>query len=334
MKVLYGEVYYTHRSESYITLEIDYMLRQGVDVRVWAKTRSASEYPAEQVPVYRGTLTQAVDDFKPDLVTFHFHSEFVRHDEFFSNRNIPVTLRGHSVDQSRSQIETLLGRPWFKRVYCFPNFAEQFLGHPKIKSLTSAFDPRLYYPSSKDKRAVVRTGAGLPYKALEDFIKVSTLCPDHKFTLVFGSAAWKSDYVDSLFALNKSIGGRTDICVDLTHEESAEVSRNGAIFLHTFNPEAHLFGMPVGVLEAAATGSYVLLKEDIWARRYADLLGCRGDFYNNIEGAAESIKATLNWSDEQWASVRSKNVAGASNFTDTIVFKKMLDDWTSITRKE
>jgi hypothetical protein len=333
MRVLYCEAYYTHRSESYVALEVDYMKRQGVDVRVWANALSESPYPAEQVPVYRKTFAEAIDDFKPDLIAFHFHSVLLRQEELLSKMGIPVTLRGHSVDQSRSQLEILINRPWLKRIYCFPKFAEQFLGHPKIKPLTSTYDPRLYYQSPKDTKKVIRTGAGLPYKALEDFVKASTLCPDHKFTLVFGSPVHKSNYIDSLNALNQSLGGHTDIKVDLTHEATAELTRESAIFLHTYNPEAHPFGMPVGVLEAAATGSYVLFREDGWARAYASLLGLRCDMYRNVEEAAHLIKETAKWKDYEWASLQSSNATFASSFSDDKVLSKMLDDWKSITKK-
>ncbi|MCI0663393.1 MAG: glycosyltransferase family 2 protein, partial [Acidobacteria bacterium] len=71
MKVLYTVWHYPQLSESYVRTEIRGVRKLGVEVEVWSEADVAAPFESE-VPVHRGSLSDVIAGFKPDLIHTHW----------------------------------------------------------------------------------------------------------------------------------------------------------------------------------------------------------------------------------------------------------------------
>lgn len=326
MKVLFAEKLYPQISESYVAAEIDFCLKAGVNIEVWSLRQPSSIYP-EQVRVHRGTFEDAVQRFKPNVIHAHFRDEIYTNLDFLVEAQIPVTLRGHSVDHSPGALVKLLEIPWMKRIYLFPHFAKDFAGHPKVTSLPATYSPKLYYPETKARSLVVRAGAGLPYKGLKDFIHTAAAVQGKTFVLIGSTNAYYPDCLKDLRVLNESLGSPVDIRNDLSHAETASFVRRAGVYLHTSDPSGHPFGMPVSTLEAMASGCYTLIRGSEAASSY---IAASGALYTSVEEAIGLIRQTESWTDAQWAEVEKSTVEHVKQFSEERWLSVMIKDWEAI----
>lgn len=326
MKVLFAEKLYPQISESYIAAEIDFCIRAGIKVEVWSLREPISRYN-EQVRVHRGSFEEAVQKFNPGIIHTHFRDEIYTNLEFLVRNQIPVTLRGHSVDHNPGKLRELLELPWVKHVYLFPHFAKDFDGHAKVKPMPATYDPRLYYPETKARTLVVRAGAALPYKGLKDFIRVASLVRQKTFVLIVSSNVYFSNCLADLRAYNESLGSPVDIRSDIQHAESAQIIRKAGILLHTSDPNGHPFGMPVSTIEGMASGCYTLIRGSAGASSY---IAPAGSLYSSVEEAADLIRQTESWTDAQWTEVETKTAEHARQFSEERWLPTIIKDWESI----
>src|SRR3990172_129343 len=332
MKILYAENVYPQLSESYIAAEVSSMLGLGVRIEVWSAHEPQSKYITPVVP-HRAPLQEAIDQFKPDIIHFHFRSPLEPNLPLLAQLNLPVTLRGHSVDYSKPMLGRLLAHPWMRRAYLFPHFAEDYGDDPKVLAVPVGYDPGLYYPEKKDARCVVRTGAGLSYKGLDDVPQIAKLCPSFRFIMIMSTCVFQpeSAYLDQLRELNRSLGSPAEILVDLSHEKTASIVRRAGIFLHTHDPKAHPFGMPISTVESMAAGCQLLLRRNPNAASY---VAPTSRFYDSIEEAAQLIRDTEGWTSAEWARVRDDAVDHAVQFSDLKVYPAIYWDWCRILHGE
>lgn len=328
MRVLYVEEVYPQLSESYVAHEIDQMLRFGVEIQIWSRTEPVSLYP-EQVRVHRGAFEDAVKSFKPDIVHFHFRWEIQKCPAVWEhvNHGNPATWRGHSVDHAPDYVRYMGQMEWMKKIYVFPHLAVEFKDLPKVQPLSSCYNPKLYYSSQKNKRLVVRVGAGLPYKDIQTFLSTALLCRDHTFLLILGSNAYTPNFVQEMKDLRDAMQSPVQILDNLQHHEAASIVRDAGIMLHTYKVGGHPFGNPVSVLEALATGSYVLLRET------KDAYSFGGDacaYYGTPEHAASIIQGTHYWDDGQWNDTRALALSQAKGKTCEEVLRPVFEDWKTI----
>lgn len=326
MKVLFAEKLYPQISESYIAAEIDFCLKAGVNIEVWSLRQPNVTYP-EQVKVYRGPFEEAVRKFEPDLIHAHFRDEIDGNLDFLVRAQIPVTLRGHSVDHSPDKLRKLLEIPWMKRAYLFPHFAKDFKDHPKVTVMPATYSPKLYYPEMKARSLVVRIGAGLPYKGLADFIRIASMVQGKAFVLVVGSNIYYPDLLGKLRSLNESLGSPVDIRVDLPRVEAASIVRRAGIMMHTSDPSGHPFGMPVSTIEGMASGCYTLIRGSEGASGY---IAPAGALYTSVEEAAELIRQTESWTDERWAEVEKSTAEHGLQFSEERWLPVMIKDWEGL----
>lgn len=326
MKVLFAEKLYPQISESYIAAEIDFCLKAGVNIEVWSLRQPISTYP-EQVKVHRGTFEEAVRKFNPDIIHAHFRDEIYTNLDFLVSAQIPVTLRGHSVDHSPDALAKLLEISWMKRIYLFPHFAKSFVGHPKVTSLPATYSPKLYYPETKARSLVVRAGAGLPYKGLKDFIRTASIVQGKTFVMIGSTNVYFPDCLSGLRVFNESLGSPVDIRNDLPHAETASIIRRAGIFMHTSDPSGHPFGMPVSTLEAMASGCYTLIRGSEGASSY---IAPAGSLYTSVEEAVELIRQTESWTDERWTEVEKSTVEHGRQFSEERWLPVMIKDWEGI----
>ena len=320
---------YPQLSESYVDTEIDWFIRQGVEIEVLSRVAPGAHGEAK-VPVHRQAPELIVSAFKPDII--HCHWLLAPDDAVASlahDLNIPVTVRGHSFEYNIQNLAQCEAHPAVRSIYLFPHFARSLPGlHPKVRPVSACFNSTRFYPRlQRDRRLVLRAGACLPTKDLELFIQVAALCPDHKFVLALASVASVPELPDELRALNLSLNCPVDIRIDVQHEEMAELTAKAGIYLHTFG-FIQSFGMPVSIAEALACGATVLARDCEEARTYAGPLSL---YYDTAEEAAVILRSMTEWDDAEW----KRRATGSADlafrqYADDIVLPLILEDWKQL----
>ena len=328
LRVLWAVWNYPQLTETYIRCELAAMRRWGVEVEVWSEIIDTKSPYASDVPVHHGSLEETIAKVRPDVVHVHWLNKGKDYREVIARAGLPMTVRGHSYEFATKSVKKLLSDPAVRSVYLFPHFAKQISGSPKIHPMTSAFNEDWFYPpEKKDRRLVLRMGAGKPTKGLESFLEIASRCPEHRFVLVLGLLPNMDDYVDRLLAENRRLGSPVEIRQNLSNEESAALVREAGIYLHTYGDDEP-FGMPVSIAEALATGAFTLARELPGAAEY---LGTAGTLYRTNDEAVRAIQGTLSWSDDEWQSQQARAATVAQQrFASELVLRPLLDDWRSL----
>lgn len=276
MKVLYAVNDYPIPSENYIHDEIKYVTEaEGIEVAVWNRIQREE------------TIQDAIARSKPDIVHFHW----LNIAEKFMISDLPVTIRGHSFEFAKARVEKLIGRPNVKKIYLFPRHARQF-SNPKVVPLTVSFDPTPFVVAGSvpKEKLVFRAGAGLPGKALDEFLRIARLvridAPDVSFVLAV-TRAKELDYVEALKSMNRNLGSPAEILVDLERQEVAGWMKRAAIYLRSHQINSHAYGMPMSIAEAREAGCWIMSRNLDDAVEYIGNLG--SEFYRSEMEAARKI---------------------------------------------
>ena len=330
LRVLYAVANYPQLTETYIRSEIATMQRAGVHVEVWSEEADPrSPYPAE-VPVHHGSLQDAIATVQPELVHVHWLNKGKNYRDVIRRAGLPMTVRGHSFEFGSRTVHKLAKDAAVASIYLFPHFAKQLAQHSKIHPMTSAFNTEYFFPAEKNRRLVVRTGAGKPTKGLESFFEIARRCPDQQFVLVLGRLPNLDGYVEQLLEKNRQLGSPVTVKINLTNEDSAALVREAGIYLHTYGDEEP-FGMPISIAESLATGAVTLVRDLPGAAEY---LAGAGRLYRSVDEAAQFIQQTLNWSDLDWQTAQARAIESAKErLADEVVYRPLLNDWLVLTNR-
>jgi glycosyltransferase involved in cell wall biosynthesis len=325
MKIMIGAVNYPKLSESYIEAEIRFLGRIGIDVAVHSTIVGSPGTP-ELVPVFRGPVQEAISSWRPDVFHAHYLTFSPGVLAQVAAAGIPVTVRGHSFDFGVALAREVADRPYVKRVWLFPHFA-RLSAHPKVHELPVAYDSTLYVPSitQKDRTLVYRTGAGKGGKGFPDFFEAARLCPGHRFSMTANRVIDAESYRMVLRGL--ASGTSVEYVEDIQRDEAVRRMSRAGIYLDTSDPKGHLFGMPISIAEAMATGAFVLARR---APSIESYLGGAGGVYDSPAEAAAMIRQTETWSPERWADVGWQAVAQAQQFRDEAVLPAEVDFWRGL----
>lgn len=327
MRILYLLWNYPQISETYIAAEIAFAQKCGVEVHVWSQINYHPNL-APQCMVHRGSLAEAIAAVGPDLIHIHYLVVAKRHLHELPP-GIPVTIRGHSFDWNLNLAKEMGDNQNVKRLYLFPHFSTAMGGHQKAFALPVAYDTTLHPPAvCKDRKLVIRLAAGLPTKSLDDVLAVANRCPEFKFILGISRAGGGEQFVEQITRLNGYVKDRVQILVDLIPQIAADINRRAGIYLYTHDVKGHAFGMPISIVEAMATGSYVLSFDTPAARSF---IGEGGAFYRNPEEAAKLIRDTTAWTEAEWSRISETAIQRATCFRDDVVLSHLVQDWRSLT---
>lgn len=329
LRVLWAVWNYPQLTETYIRSELAAMRRWGVEVEVWSEILDTKSPYASDVPVHHGSLAETIERVRPDLVHVHWLNKGKDYREVVARAGLPMTVRGHSYEFATKSVKRLLRDSAVRSVYLFPHFAKQIGHHAKVCPMNSAFNEDWFYPSpKKDRRLVLRTGAGKPTKGLETFFEIASRCPEHRFILILGLLPNLDGYVEQLASENRRRGSPVDLRINVSNEESAALMREAAIYLHTYGDEEP-FGMPVSIAEALACGAVTLVCDRPGAAEY---LGTSGILYRTADEAVTAIQNTLTWSEDEWQAQQSHATNEARHrFASAKVLRPLYEDWLSIT---
>lgn len=331
MRVLYAGTHYPKFSESYVAAEISYAVREGVDVAVWSPEPGSPGVP-ELVPVFRGTLEQAIMAFNPDVLhAYYAFASTWRADLAPAFRQgIPVTVRGHRFPHEPGGSVELAKEPWVHQVWMFPRFCGG-PGSDKISSLPVAYDSEKWDASrteagwrGKDRRLVVRAAAGKTNKGLRDFVDLALMLPEFTFKLIVDRSG-HDGYIDDLERRGR---GRVEVLRSIPGADVVDLVSRAGIYLYTADGEAGKpFGMPISLAEAAAVGAYVVARE---VPGLFDYMNFAADPYRTLERAAELIGKTTRWSEELWAASYEVSVDTAARYRDDVVLPEVLRTWREL----
>lgn len=266
---------------------------KGVEVEVWSEHEAPAPFPSD-VPIHRGSLREALARVRPDLVHTHWLHMAQRYSAKMQAAGLPLTVRGHGYEFSPEVVAILDQNPVIRAVYLFPHLAARCYGiSEKIRPFPATFNPSLYRPSqNKDRQLVMRTGAALPTKDYLTFMQAARLCPDHRFVLVLCRENKPGVYLQEIIAMRDQLGAPVEIHTDWQHEEVAGMMSQAGIYFHTNGPDSP-FGMPISIIEAMATGSYIISRRCPGSAEY---IHDAGNVYDTVEEAAALICQTEGWS--------------------------------------
>ncbi len=334
LRVLYLLDHYPQVTESYVYSEIEYMQRMGVHIEIWSEHKPVTPF-ATDIPIYRGTLAEAVAAARPDLVHGHWLAAY-RFAHEIEMLGLSMTVRAHGFDFYPEHLQMLNESKSVYAIYAFPHFYQKYSGQVrKMKAMTSCFNPQRYFPGkNKNRKMVLRVAAGLPTKDLHLFFRIAQKCPEHQFVMVIARCrhADRPRFVDELIEYNLSLGNPVDLRINLMPEDVAPLMREAGIYLHTHSlPGEECWtplGMSISISEAMATGAYVLGRRADEIQAY---IGNAGDCYANEDEAAAFVNATLNWTDEEWHARKQRSLERAfTYFVDDRVLPAIYYDWLTM----
>ena len=331
MKVLYVLDTFPHLSESYKRTEIEWVKRQGVDVSVWSMLRTESPYPTDIPVTYDSDekIGEAVARFKPDLIHTHWLYTGIYAVDSLKEYKVPMTVRGHSFDHHADRVNYLLKSPCIRRIFMFPHFSSSFTDD-RIKPMTAVYDPGLYSPGEKDWKMVFRAATGRPGKDIESFFEIAAkLKREFRFVLTVTKNKMM-DYVGTLKTINESLGRPVSMHVDLQHEEVANLSKKAGIYLRSHDPGAHPYGMPASVIEAMATGSFIVAREDKAARL---LVEEAGEYFQRSDQAVSIIASTAGWTLAKQEAVKEVSIKQAEQYRTDHVLPSLLSEWEVVLKE-
>lgn len=332
LRVLYVLWHYPHLSETYIEAEIRQMLRWGADIEVWREAPPATPYDSEIV-IHDGSLHDAIHTVRPDVIHVHWLSYALVQKNALANSGIPVTIRLHGFDSYPEHIAAMLANPWLRMIYGFPMHVRQTPPNPRLKAIPTAFQSELFRPTrEKNRRLVVRAGAGLQSKDIPFFFELAKRLPDFRFVICLVTCNLNEHYIAELKELAANSGSPVEIRIDVPRIEMARLMSEAGIYLHTINlpgtTHSTPVGMPISVAEAMATGAYVLVRQ---IDELVDYIGDAGDGYVDIDHAVKLISATRHWTDEMWDKVFLRSVERAfGSHADEIALRPMFEDWVDL----
>ena len=328
-RVLYALNLYPQLSETYISREIEFMQRQGIDVIAWSAEVPQSPYPVDH-PVLRGPLERAIRRTRPDLV----HTHWLHHGRNIlpavAAAGLQLTIRGHGFEFDAGLVKALAKSPGLARMYLFEHLITPGIASRRVRAVSAAVGLQQFESRQKDARMVLRLGTGLPSKEMRLFLRAAQDLPEFRFLMGIVRSNGVPEHVEEILAFNEQLPRPVEILVNIPHERARELTREAGIYLHTCG-RGEVFGMPISMIESLAAGSYVLARRRPEAESY---LGGAGRLYGDREEAVSLIRETLQWDDAQWEKQRDASVARARQFSEEIVFEPILEDWRRLAAGE
>lgn len=325
VRVLCVDPHPTAHSETYISSEMAWMQRHGVEVGFWAKGGRFAPGPA--VRAVSGPLMQAVVTFRPNVLHFYTHVHPDTVEPFINDllsTGLPVTIRGHSYGFNVSVYQQLRA---VARIWLFPHHAA-LVEQENVEPLPVTFDQMLYYPEEPERR-VVRAGAARPGKDVEGFLRVATLCPSVPFVLIVTGA--DTAYLETVQA---QAPANVRVHLHLPHASAAALMRRSWVCLRSHDTLAHAYGMPISIAEAMGSGLPVIARaaDPESPSRFGpeSYIGDAGFYYETHEEAAQLVRQIIEWPRETWNAARNRSLKQAEKYRPDAVLPRVLQVWNEL----
>lgn len=335
-RVLFAARAFPQASESQLHAALACMRRFGAVPAVWAAAHGASPGGAalaQDGPVHRGPLAEAIAAFRPDVVHVHGLALLEEQRAALEAAGVAVTLRGRATDTAPAAIARALALPKLARAYLMPAAAGP--EDARLRRAAPVFDTALFAPATeKDRRLVLRAAPALPESELRFVLELAKLLPAHRVVVAVATVSGYEDETAALRAYREEIASPAEIIVDAPRAEMARLIASAGICVHSAsaapNRRPRAAG-PASLAEAMATGAYVLAPK---VQPYLAFLGRAGAPYGDAAEAAALIRATESWTEADWRDARIRSIDRAFKFhADEIVLRPLFEDWCAIARE-
>lgn len=336
-RVLFAAPAFPQASESQLHATLACARRFGAVCAVWAPMRGASPgggAVAEDVPIHRGALAEAIAAFRPDVV--HVHGLALLREQRAALGGVPVTLRGRGGDTAPDAIARALALPNLVRAYLMPGADGPALG-VRARHAAPVFDTALFAPplAGKDRRLVLRAAPALPASDLRFVLELAKMLPGHRVVVAVATVGGHEEEIEALRAARAAIESPAELLVDAPRAELARLFAAAAIVVHSAPPPSAgalpRAGGPASLAEAMATGDYVLARK---APPLEAFVGDAGAVYSNVAEAAALIRATETWTDAAWRAAQNRSIERAFDLhADELVLRPLFEDWCALARE-
>ena len=316
-----------------VSAEIGCMSRWGVRVEVWRHTPSRMS-TADFPPTHDGSLAEAVQRFRPDLIHVHGLQLAARLRTQLDELRLPVTIRADGLERRPGEGLSLLQSPWARRIYLLPH-QRAALGpeNSRLRSIPAAFDAESIRPARrKDRRLVLAAAGPSPRRDVRFLFDLAKRLPDHRCVLAAEQCGAGRRYGEGLGRICRSMSSPAEVRADLERPGFLALVADAGIYLETASPGGADGGAPVGTLsglaEAMATGCHILVPD---VPGFRELRGNAGTAYRSAAHAAELVAATARWTEEAWSQAEIASVDRAFIMNaDELALRPIFEDWCAI----
>ncbi|HWP92267.1 MAG TPA: hypothetical protein VNN20_08740 [Thermodesulfobacteriota bacterium] len=311
LRVMYILRDFPQLSHTYEKNEIE-AVKDECDIRIIAMKRPNISYK-NHVPFSYisnlGMIREAIEEFRPHVLHSHYLDQTHILAKLSSQTNVPFTIRAHSFDtiwpgkkSSLFDYIRLPGRDFIPHVirkgmpsinddlclgilsfpFTRPTLERAGIRSEKIYDCYPVVNYRLFHDRSPNGQAIMNTGACIPKKKMEDFIRLATLVPNMEFNLY--AIGYK---LGKISRLNKSVGSPVNIIPPIEPEDMPREYKKHRWLVYTASHKLKTVGWPMAVAEAQASGVGVCmpnLRPDL--REY---VGDAGFLYNSISEVVDII---------------------------------------------
>ncbi len=295
-KVLYFVERYAQISETYIENEI-LALGDAYKLRVVSIIKPDLQLLNYTLPYTmmrtREHLLQMTEDFVPSVIHGHYLTMIDRLFSASETLQTPFTLRAHSFDILGASSDKLAHWSRFANaenclgILTFPFtvswLAEAGFNENKLIPCYPVVNVKAFDDRSENGNAIMNTGAALPKKRMEDFIRLGSKVPQREFNLypLGYNTRRLADY-------NESLGNPVNIRTPVQPRAMPAVFKNHEWLVYTACPQLKTVGWPLSVAEAQASGVGVCManiRPDL-----KDYVGDCGFLYDTIDDVTRIIE--------------------------------------------
>jgi hypothetical protein len=306
---------YPQISQTYLKTELE-ALWEDYDITIVSTKPSNVPYK-NHFPYHHLTelepIQGLIEQVKPDILHTHYLNQLEKVGPLAERTGLPFTVRSHSYDTLALRQKNWRGRlrevlewytPQFKKVanikanlhwinhelclgvLAFP-FARQFLEQEgvqasKIIDCYPVINYNRFYDRSPNGQAIMNTGAAIPKKKMEDYVKLASWMPEREFNLYA-----LGYHVDKLKSLNQAKGNPVNIILPVEPDQMFPEYKQHQWLVYTAAFELATVGWPMAVAEAQAAGVGVCMpniRPDL-----KEYIGNAGYLYDSISEVAEII---------------------------------------------
>jgi len=317
MRIQYIVKNYPQLSQTYIKSELHALLGD-FEINIVAtsipNTPDTESLPYTQISETENIIRE-IEKFKPDVIHSHYLVLAEKVSEISKATGIPFTLRAHSFDAIRNgrngavprhieHLSTHLNHDLCKGVLIFP-FTRLLLekeGGIKPEKLIDSVpvvDVARFTNTGPNGSAIMNTGACIPKKEMETFVKLSKLLPHETFNLYA-----LGHKIDSIRQLNDEVGGRVNFMKPVPYSKMPGEYKKHKSMVYTAHMGLKTVGWPMAVIEAMASGTIVYMpniRPDI-----KDFVGEAGFLYEQIEEVAEHLQGPVDLEKRNFAFEHAK----------------------------
>ena len=330
-KILYIVYHYCQLSETYIDWEINYFEELGAKVDIYVDI----DYVASKISHNKTIITDLSENTLKNYNYVHIHWLSIA-SKYHMLINKPITIKLHGFEFDINTLKDLINNKNIIFIFIYKHTYDYIIKNYNIntdKLIISkvSFNPKIHYPLCNDNKipnSILRVGAGLPTKNIEMFIELANEMIDFKFTLCIIKCSYREECIDTFLSMNKKLGDKCTILINVDREEIGNIMRQSTIYLHTTSQIDINYGQPVSIIEAMACGNYIIAQKSLGT---SDYIPDYNAIFENKAECKSKILETLKYTEIDWINIRNKNIEYAFlNYSPEVAYSNVVNSILNI----